>query len=176
MEKLNLIVNDLRLPDQLKEYFSSSEAIAPFLTTEIINEIEELYVYYSSLYTFDSTEFSAFTIRTLKDSESSGSSLCPLQKILEENLNLNSRDKGFSKKNRSDIKDNPLISRKFKEIGMDFIEFTEKNYHKEKISAKEFYKYVGKLELINDLIRDVFYGKLLHDAQFIISRSNKTIE
>ena len=168
MENLDSLVNSVKLPKQLKEYFTVSKDIKNFLTPKLINEIEEVYVYYSALYSFDSTEFSAHTVRTLKNCKTSDSIKLQLQEILDTSLELKSRDENSFKKIKINITENPLIDKAFMDIALKFIKFSEQNYNKQEIEAKELYKFVGKLEIINDLVKDNFYRKLLHDTKFII--------
>ncbi|WLV25845.1 hypothetical protein QR721_06490 [Aciduricibacillus chroicocephali] len=66
MDNLNQIIDELNLPTQLKVYLNSSEQTKEQLTVGILKEIEDLYNFYQALYLFDTSEFSAFTITSLK--------------------------------------------------------------------------------------------------------------
>lgn len=55
-----------KLPHQLKVYFTASKSIKNIVTSDTINQIEDLYILYHSLYYFDTSEFSVFIITSLK--------------------------------------------------------------------------------------------------------------
>ncbi|MDY0409026.1 hypothetical protein [Paracerasibacillus soli] len=63
---MDLFIDNLDLPLQLKEYFSKSKVHKKELSEKVLNDIEEFFILYRSLYTFDETEFSANVIITLK--------------------------------------------------------------------------------------------------------------
>jgi len=65
MGDLDSVINNSKLPDQLKEYFKKSVRIKKILKVDTINDIEDIYIFYDSLYTFDSSEFSSCVVISL---------------------------------------------------------------------------------------------------------------
>lgn len=59
-------IQEKNIPGQLKKYFITSIRGKSFIDEGMLAEIEELYIYYSSLYYFDETEFSSYIITTLE--------------------------------------------------------------------------------------------------------------
>lgn len=143
------------------------------LSEDAIKEIEELYVFYSALYTFDTSEFSAYTITSLKRCQDLDSFYFYLKKVIDTNLELKSRDKVFNNGNEKAVIEKNVVNRAFKEVAVNFIKFVDQIHNKEDIDMVQLFKHLGKLEVINELIDDNFYRKLLHDAKVIIHRSNK---
>ena len=175
MDKLDSLVNKSKLPNQLKEYFTTSDIIKKVVTKEVINEIEELFIFYNALYTFDTSKFSAYTITSLKECKDVDLFYSYLKNVVDTNLELKSRDNVFNNVNEKKILENDVVNRTFKEVAVNFIRFVNLIYNKEKvdIDMDQLFKHIGKLEVINQLIDDNFYRKLLHDAKLIIHRFNK---
>lgn len=75
-------INGSKLPSQLKEYFTTSESIKGIINKKLLSEIEDLYIYYTSLYIFDTSEFSAYTITSLKKCKDLDSFYYYLKKVM----------------------------------------------------------------------------------------------
>src|SRR5690625_5739762 len=87
-EELSDLVQKAKIPEQLKTYFMESNEGKLYLSEEMLSEIEELYVFYNALYIFDETEFSFYTITSLKRGSEAAAYYYYLRKILESNLEL----------------------------------------------------------------------------------------
>lgn len=130
MTEIEAFVNDSKLPSQLKEYFTASENIKAVITKKVLSEIENLYIYYTSLYKFDTSGFSAYTITSLKKCKDLNYLYFYLKKVVDTNMDLESKDKTF--KSSSDylfLKDED-IHIFFKEAVVEFCDLIDKIYKK----------------------------------------------
>src|SRR5690625_4493673 len=96
-EELSDLVQKAKIPEQLKTYFKESNEGKAYLNESMLSEIEELYTFYNALYYFDETEFSFYTITSLKRGSEAVAYYYYLRKILESNLELMSKDQRFHK-------------------------------------------------------------------------------
>lgn len=87
-KELDSLVNKSKLYSQLKEYFISSTSIKGIVDVGTIKNIEELYVFYTSLYIFDTTKFSAYTITSLKRSKDLKPFYFNLKKVIDTNMEI----------------------------------------------------------------------------------------
>lgn len=167
MNELNTLVKASKLPNQLKEYFTNSESIKEVITVKLIKEIEDLYIYFNSLYSFDKSEYSAYTITSLKRCKDLDSLYFYLKKVLETNLKLQSKD------NECDqyLLKNKTVNRIFQNTASDYFILIDKIYEKEKdIDMAETYKALGKIELIVELIDHNDFKKYLIAGNRIIEK------
>jgi len=172
MNELDSIVNNSKLPNQLKEYFTVSESIKGLITTDTIKEIEDLYIFLKSVYTFDSSEFSAYTITSLKKCKDLTTFYFYLKKVIDTNLELRSKDKVFNRDNIY-IK-NEVIDKVLKKNVIEFCNCIDKIYKKEKeINLNQTYRYLGKLEIISILKDNLDYQKILISGKKILEEYEK---
>lgn len=163
MDDFNAVVTNSKLPRQLKDYFMTNNRVNDVIEIELIKEIEELYVYYKSLYIFDSIEFSAYVITSLKDCTNSKLPFSHVKKTIDTNLDLKSSHR-FSLKNQT-------VDKVFAEVFNDFCEIVD-NFYKNnlnKINLVQTYKNLGKMELINDLVEDKEYQDLISMGKDIMN-------
>lgn len=111
-DKINNLIKEKNMPSQLKDYFQNSKRGKKFINEQMLESIEELYIYYSALYLFDETEFSAFTISTLERGSEHSAYYYYLKKILDNQTELlpKTRDKNYINGNKVDIQKNLTIS------------------------------------------------------------------
>ncbi|MBL3854157.1 hypothetical protein IRV24_29650, partial [Bacillus cereus] len=59
---MNVTISDtlrkIEIPEMLREYLLKSNKMVDSLSLEMLLEIEDIYIFYKSLYKFDETEFS----------------------------------------------------------------------------------------------------------------------
>ena len=82
-EELNDLIHKANIPEQLKTYFRESKEAKLYLNVDMLSEIEELYTFYNALYYFDETEFSSYTISSLKRGSEVVAYYYYLKKILD---------------------------------------------------------------------------------------------
>lgn len=171
MSEIKGFVNDSKLPSQLKEYFATSESIKAVITKKTLSEIEDLYIYYTSLYKFDTSEFSAYTITSLKKCKDLDSFYYYLKKVIDTNLDLKSKDKSFNSSNDYSFLKNDVVDILFKEAAVEFCDFIDNIYKKNKnLNLKKTYISLGKLELINELIPNPDYNKILISGKRVLEQ------
>lgn len=175
MEDMNAIINNSKLPSQLKEYFTTSENIKGVITKKVLSEIEDLYIYYTSLYKFDTSEFSAYTITSLKRSKGLDYFYFYLKKVIDSNLHLKTKDKSFKNNYRYFYQRDEDISLLFKEVTVEFCNQIDKVYKKnEKLNLKQTYISLGKLELINKLVPHPEHQKILNSGKRVLEHHENT--
>lgn len=172
MSEFDALIKELTIPKQLKEYLTNSKYALEYLNEQLLNDIEELYVYYLSLYTIDNAQFSEQVIMTLKRTKDLDSYYFYLKKVLDTNLLLGERETNIYKDSKDYIN---IEQRIFDDIlrgaTSNFIRSIDRIYNSEKnIDMEQTYKFVGKLELINDLVDDKYYEGLLDSGNKVIDR------
>ncbi|WP_147535631.1 hypothetical protein [Bacillus marasmi] len=143
------IIETSALPIQLKEYFRGSRRIQKLITAEIIEDIEDLFLYYDSLYHFDLSKFGVCTIDSLIKCKDFSSYYFYLKKILENHLDVELKDDNNSVRIKKDI-----INDEFEKSAFETFKLIPIESH-EQLTQLNFY--LGKLELINKLIVDENY-------------------
>src|SRR5699024_6993543 len=139
--------------------FKESNEGKAYLNESMLSEIEELYTFYNALYIFDETDFSFYTINSLKRGSEAVAYYYYLRKILESNLDFMSKDQRFHKNSEGTFAfktDVTNLNKKFMNIASEFgqnVDYFYKNQY-DKIDIMETYLLLGKLELINDIVRD----------------------
>jgi len=130
MTEIETFVNDSKLPSQLKEYFTTSENIKGVITKKVLSEIEDLYIYYTSLYKFDTSEFSAYTITSLKKRKGLDYFYFYLKKVIDSNMDLKTKDKSFKSNSDYFFLRDEEIEILFKEAVVEFCDLIDKIYKK----------------------------------------------
>jgi len=172
-EELSDLVQKAKIPEQLKTYFMESNEGKLYLTEEMLHEIEELYTFYNALYIFDETEFSFYTITSLKRGSEAVAYYYYLRKILEVNLELMSKDQRFHKNSEGTFAfkiDVNNLNNIFKNIAYEFgqnVDYFYKNQY-DKIDVMETYLLLGKLELINDIVRDEYLSNMYQGGKRVL--------
>ena len=170
LDEINSLVCDSELPNQLKEYLITSKIIKEVLTIDAIKEIEDLYIFYHSLYYFDTSEFSAYTITSLKRTKDVKSFYYYLKKVIDTNLELKSKDESSYTLRDALFTGSEFIDNLFKDVFMDFGNSVIKiKDHNIDIDLFRTYKNLGKMELIYDLTKDSDYNQLLRAGKSILN-------
>lgn len=169
MDELDSLVNESKLPNQLKDYFTSSTRIKEIVTTETIKDIEDLYIFYNAVYIFDTSEFAAYTITSLKKCKDIKSFYYYLKKVIDVNVDLRSKD---SRKTNDKIGSHEkTASIIFKETQKEFGTLIDKIYKKDKdINLYETYESLGKMELINNLIKNSYHKHILDSGKKVLEK------
>ena len=175
MIEIESFVNDSKLPSQLKEYFTTSENIKGVITKKVLSEIEDLYIYYTSVYKFDTSEFSAYTITSLKKRKGLDYFYFYLKKVIDSNMDLKTKDKSFKSNSDYFFLRDEEIEILFKEAVVEFCDLIDKIYKKnENLNLKKAYISLGKLELIIKLIPYPEYQKILNSGKRVIEQHENT--
>lgn len=152
MSELETFIESSALPIQLKEYFIGSKNIQKVISEEILDEIEDLYVYYDSLYKFDTSEFGVSVIDSLMRCKDFNMYYFYLKKILENQLVIESKDENrYIKINKVYLDDS------FKKTASEIINLMASGFD-DNLNRINFY--LGKLEIINELIEDEYYSEI----------------
>lgn len=160
--KIDNLIKEKNIPEQLKEYFQNSKRGKKLLKEEMLESIEELYIYYNALYRFDETEFSAFTITTLERGSEHSAYYYYLKKILDNQIEL------LPKRNGKDYINGKIVNfkRLYKFINNEFNEqiqyFSEEQY--DEIEMHKIYVLWGQLNLISQLAKDDNILELFEDS------------
>lgn len=175
MSAIETFINASKLPSQLKEYFTTSESIKDIITKKVLSEIEELYIYYTSVYIFDTSEFSAYTITSLKKCKDLNYFYFYLKKVIDTNIELKSKDKTFKSSSEYFFLKDENINIFFKEAVVEFCDLIDKIYKKnEDLNLKKTYISLGKLELINKLISYPEYQNILSSGKIVLEQHENT--
>src|SRR5690625_4857475 len=180
-EELSDLVQKAKIPEQLKTYFMESNEGKLYLTEEMLHEIEELYTFYNALYIFDETEFSFYTITSLKRGSEAVAYYYYLRKILEVNLELMSKDQRFHKNSEGVFTfkiDGKNLDKTFKSVAEDFarnVDYFYKNQY-DKIDIMKTYLLLGKLEIINNIINDDYFSNMYRYGKRVIENKIEELD
>lgn len=176
-EKLNDLINSSDIPKQLLTYFKESNRAKEYINGPMLEDIQELFIFYKALFHFDETEFSAFTISTLKRGSEATAYYYYLKKVLDSNLELISKDENFIKNKEvfnfqyEEKNSNQVFMSVLNEFGQDVEDYYKKNFKKTEVL--ETYSLLGKLELIYHITGDEYYSKMYNDGKNIINNKIK---
>lgn len=176
-KKLDNLIKKSSIPEQLLSYFKESNRAKEYINESMLDDIEELFILYKALFHFDETEFSAFTISTLKRGSEATAYYYYLKKVLDSNLELISKDESFIKnKALLNLKSEETNSEQiFMDISKEF-SFDVENYYKndfKKTDVLETYSLIGKLELIYQITGNDYYKDLHRSGKNIIDNKIK---
>lgn len=90
-KKLKALIEKTEIPTILKDYFLRSNHAHLYLNESLLNEIEESYIEYDSLYEFDDAEFCSYVIVGIKKQDKHDYFYYYLKKVLDSNLKLISK-------------------------------------------------------------------------------------
>ncbi|MEG7924453.1 hypothetical protein J0801_10415 [Bacillus cereus] len=154
---MNSIINKIKLPATLKDYFLTSNRMESLLSEEILLDIEEIYILYRSLYAFDESDFSLNVIKSINMCRDRNGFYFYLKKVL---------DRELEKKSKGNVDGivlpQNLIEEQFKTVTKDYIDSINQMYGGEtQIDLKYVYKNLGNLEMLNNLLEDEYLKDLL---------------
>ncbi|WP_153009877.1 hypothetical protein [Sporosarcina koreensis] len=173
MDEVISLILESKLPDQLKEYLKSSSRIKEIISIETILEIEDLYIFYDSLYIFDTSEFSAYTITSLQKCKDLDAFYYYLKKVIDTNLELETKDN----KRKDQVSNKKSIPFKFENSIKEFCLLVDKVYKNDKdIDLNATYKSLGKMELIYDLFKNPYHKKILDSGKNVLEKYTKPNE
>lgn len=90
-EKLKAHIEKAEIPAILKDYFLRSNYVHLYLNGSLLDEIEESYIEYDSLYEFDDAEFCSYVIIGIKKQDKHEYFYYYLKKVIDNNLKLISK-------------------------------------------------------------------------------------
>ena len=175
MNELDSLVKNSKLPTQLKEYFTVSKIVKDLITKEVIQEIEDLYIFYKSIYTFDTSEFSAYTITTLKRCNNFNTFYFYLKKVIDTNLELKSRDNLCNEHNSRKI--DIILNLYLKNNINEFCYFIDKIYNSEEgIDLNQTYRLLGRLEMLYLISNNTDCQNILISGKKVLDQYEKKSE
>ncbi|MED1286389.1 hypothetical protein [Bacillus mycoides] len=167
---MNGIMNSIKLPVTLKDYLLASNRIEQLLSEEILLDIEEIYILYSSLYVFDESDFSLNVIKSIERCRDRTGFYFYLKKVLDTELKKMSRSNA-EENNEGIIISKNLIDEQFKVVTKSYIDSINQMYNGEtKIDLKYTYKNFGKIEMLNNLLEDEYLKNLLSAGYKILEK------
>jgi len=155
------LIEKTEIPAILKDYFLRNKHVHLYLNESLLNEIEESYIEYDSLYEFDDAEFCSYVIVGIKKQDKHEYFYFYLKKVLDNNLKLISKSPttDYEKLKRFEKnlipEDEILIT--LKDLLITIQDFNSK---KEPGRLLRAYKLAGQLEILftlypnNDLKED----------------------
>lgn len=86
-------INQADIPQLLKDYLFRNKQIQLTLNTNLLDDIQDLYIEYDSLYIFDEAEFSSYVITGLKKQDKHDYFYNYLKIVMQSNMYLSSKYK-----------------------------------------------------------------------------------
>lgn len=169
MISIYTIINEAKIPNQLKLYFNDSNAIREFLSEEKIRILEEVTIYFYSIYTFDTPQYCAAVVSAFKRSRDVDSFYYLLKSVIELDLQLTSKKRTSSSSDEYLFISRNSINNIFKEATVLFIESIEKISKNDAVNLSSIYTYLGKIDLILSYTNESYFIKLKETAEYIIS-------
>lgn len=173
IQNMNVTISDtlrkIEIPEMLREYLLKSNKMVDSLSAEMLLEIEDIYVFYKSLYNFDETEFSVNVIKSIERCKETAGFYFYLKKVLDSGLQIS------SKGNKDEERDGVLkisqdyVNEQFKCITREYIELINQIYKNEQhINLKSVYKNIGRLEVLGDILEDRYLKDLLSSGNELL--------
>ncbi|UDW08395.1 hypothetical protein FHP23_010560 [Bacillus cereus] len=157
---INDTLRKIEIPEVLKEYLLKSNKMERVLSEEMLLEIEDIYVFYKSLYKFDESEFSVNVIKSIERCKETTGFYFYLKKVLESGLQVDS--KGTEERNRMLDISQDYIDGKLKYTIKEYVELINQIYKNEKyVNLKSLYKNMGRLEVLGEILEDRYVKELL---------------
>lgn len=155
-------IEKLNLPSDLITFLTSSTRIKDKLYKKTLLDIEDLFLYYSSISTFSISDFCEHSITAISRANNIDSFYYYAKKILDENMTSSPKHKPES----SDLQYINISRDKYLKIVSDaqkaFIEIVNSLYSKNKdLNLFEVYLTFGKLEFALEIESDAYLEKLL---------------
>lgn len=92
-EELKVRINQADIPKLLKNYLLRNKHIQVLITSQVLNDIQDLYIEYGSLYIFDVAEFCSYVITGLKKQDKHEYFYNYLKIVMDSNMHLVSKHK-----------------------------------------------------------------------------------
>lgn len=173
IQNMNVTISDtlrkIEIPEMLREYLLKSNKMVDSLSAEMLLEIEDIYLFYKSLYNFDETEFSVNVIKSIERCKETAGFYFYLKKVLDSGLQIS------SKGNKDEERDGVLkisqdyVNEQFKCITREYIELINQIYKNEQhINLKSVYKNIGRLEVLGDILEDRYLKDLLSSGNELL--------
>ncbi|HDR8227371.1 TPA: hypothetical protein QC103_005973, partial [Bacillus cereus] len=164
------MLREIDIPEVLREYLLKSNKMTELLNEERLLEIEDIYVFYKSLYRFDESEFSVNVIKAIERCKDTAGFYFYLKKVLDTGLQIYS--KGSKDEERNGMLEVPqkCINEQFKSITQEYIASINQIYKNEKcINLKKLYINIGRLEVLSDILDDQNLKDLLSSGNKLLN-------
>lgn len=173
IQNMNVTISDtlreIEIPEMLREYLLKSNKMVGALSAEMLLEIEDIYVFYKSLYKFDETEFSVNVIKSIERCKETAGFYFYLKKVLDSGLQISSKGNGNEERDRILEISQDYVNEQFKCITREYIESINQIYKNEKhINLKNVYKNIGRLEVLGDILEDRYLKDLLSSGNELL--------
>lgn len=173
IQNMNVTINDtlrkIEIPEMLREYLLKSNKMVDSLSAEMLLEIEDIYVFYKSLYKFDETEFSVNVIKSIERCKETAGFYFYLKKVLDSGLQISSKGNENEERDRVLEISQDYVNEQFKCITREYIESINQIYKNEKhINLKTVYKNIGRLEVLGDILEDRYLKDLLSSGNELL--------
>src|SRR5699024_3182540 len=89
--ELNELIHNSDIPELLKNYLLRNKQTKFIISSDLLKEIEDIYIEYDSLYIFDEAEFCSYIITSIKKNDKHDYFYHYLKKIFEVHLEVISR-------------------------------------------------------------------------------------
>lgn len=164
----------LNLPDELINYLSSSERIADKLYVSVLKDIEDLYLLYSNIYNFKSSQFCTASIIAIEKVNKLETFHYFLKRILEDNVEVTEKNTATLDNNSEDYEYIKIKTVKFEKVSKEaeeiFIDLVDKMYKKEAIELSKVLESFGKMEVLLELSFNEYHKKLLEAGRRVMNQ------
>lgn len=162
-------IKDLNLPTDLIKYLTSSRKLKDRLFRYALLDIEELYLYYSSVYDFSVSAFCDNAIKAISRANNFEKFYFYAKKIMDENL-IFVEKLGFEKstENLIHIKEEKYL-KIIDNAQRTLVDLVDKMYSKEIVDILAVHKMLGKIELALELNYDEYLAKLLGASNRVLN-------
>lgn len=162
MNKLQTLLDEVNLPIQLKGYFVNSKSTSKYLTEEMLYVIEDLFIFFNSLYVIDTSEFSSAIIKAVRNTKNSNSLYEKFKIMIETEIKLTSKDTHTQHSiTSSKIEiEGIFLFQVFLDTAKSFEDYIDRISKKETVNPELIYKSLGKIDFITSITKDLYFEEL----------------
>ncbi|MDV2581582.1 hypothetical protein [Alkalibacillus haloalkaliphilus] len=163
---LNALIYDSQIPEALKNHLAESKKLKSQINDTMVQDIEELFLYYQNFFKFNEADFSIQCIEAIARCKDADNFYYYLKKILSLNLDATIKPEPSSEMY---FIDSSTFDETIESVTLELINLVDQIYNQEEsIDLKATYINIGKLELINEIIADNYYKNLLKSSYQVI--------
>jgi len=160
-------VEKLNLPEDLVTYLTKSSRMEEYLYKDALQDIEDIYIYYSSFYIFDESHFSTLAVSALSRAYTLEKFYFYAKKIMDTSLEVES--KGSSRENLVICVEQEKFEKLIDKLKSHYITLVDAMYEQQEVDLSKVHRTFGKIHLALEIEYDEYLEGLLDAGEKVLS-------